>query len=147
MLIEVNMQEIYNILGRIKTENRRLTQARVGILKAITLAAKPLELKNINGILRKNRVRVDRSTIYRQLRYLIGRKFLNKFQLEGGKVYYELAGEHHHHLICIRCKRIASVKLDDCLKIFENEFEKNQEFKVLGHSLEFYGLCKSCAKH
>jgi len=37
-------------------------------LKAITLAAKPLELKNINGILRKNRVRVDRSTIYRQLR-------------------------------------------------------------------------------
>jgi len=50
------MQEIYNILGKIKTENRRLTQARVGILKAVSLAAKPLELKNINGILRKNRL-------------------------------------------------------------------------------------------
>ena len=141
------MQEIYNILGKIKTENRRLTQARVGILKAVSLAAKPLELKNINGILRKNRVRVDRSTVYRQLRYLIGRKFLNKFQLEGGKVYYELAGEHHHHLVCIRCKQIANIKLDSCLKDFEQECEKNQEFKVLGHSLEFYGLCKACSKH
>lgn len=141
------MQEIYNILGKIKTENRRLTQARVGILKAVMLAAKPLELKNINGILRKNRVRVDRSTVYRQLRYLINRKFLNKFQLEGGKVYYELAGEHHHHLVCIRCKQIANIKLDGCLKDFEQECAKNQEFKVLGHSLEFYGLCKSCSKH
>jgi len=141
------MQEIYNILGKIKTENRRLTLARVGILKAVALAAKPLELKNINRLLRKNRILVDRSTVYRQLRYLINRHFLNKFQLEGGKIYYELAGEHHHHLICIRCKQIANVKFDDCLKNFESEFEKNQEFKVLGHSLEFYGLCKSCSKH
>lgn len=146
VLIVVNMQEIYNILGKIKTENRRLTQARVGILKAITQTAKPIEKKELSKWLRKNRIRVDRSTVYRQLRYLIKRKFLNKFQLESGKIYYELAGEHHHHLVCIRCKEISNIKLDNCLKGFEDEVAKNEDFKVLGHSLEFYGVCKSCSK-
>jgi Fur family ferric uptake transcriptional regulator len=73
------------------------------------------------------------------------KKFLNRFQLESGKIYYELFGEHHHHLVCLRCKQIADVKVDGCRENFEQLFLKNSDFKVLGHSLEFYVICKECA--
>jgi len=100
------MQKIYKIMGKIKTENRRLTAARVGILKALMQSEDtPLSDKDLKKWLRKNRIRVDRTTVWRQLKYLISKNYISRFQLESGKVYYELAGEHHHHLICIRCKK------------------------------------------
>ena len=138
------MQEIYDILGKIKVENRRVTRARLGILKAVFEAKKPVENRLISRWLRKNRIRVDRSTVYRQLRYLTQKKFLNKFQIQSGKIFYEPTKSHHHHLICLRCKEMINVALDNCLKTFEDNFSKVNEFKVLGHSLEFYGICKAC---
>lgn len=139
------MEDIYSILGKIKTENRRLTKTRIGILKAFFQLEKPLETRQIRKWLSKNRIKVDRTTIYRQLRYLTAKKFLNKFQLEGGKKYYELAQEHHHHLVCVRCKEIRNIAIADCLAGFEKELAAQKNFKILGHTFEFYGLCSKCA--
>jgi len=138
------MQEIYEILGKIKTQNRRVTRARLGILKAIFEAKKPIEIKNIKKWLRKNRIRVDRSTVYRQLRYLTSKKFLNKFQIASGRIYFEPAKGHCHHLVCIRCKDIKDISLENCLKGQEQKIMTGCGFKVLGHTLEIYGLCKNC---
>jgi len=141
------MQKIYKIMGKIKTENRRLTAARVGILKALMQAEdKPLSDKDLKKWLRKNRIRVDRTTVWRQLKYLISKNYISRFQLESGKVYYELAGEHHHHLICIRCKKIANIQLDSVEKDLA-VVDKDKNFRVLGHTLELYGLCRACARH
>lgn len=140
------MDDFYSILGKIKTENRRLTKTRVGILKALFEFKKPYEFKQIKRWLGRNRVKVDRSTIYRQLHYLVSKKFITKFQLASGKKYYELTGKHHHHLSCIRCKEIKNVALENCLANFEEKLAKLNGFKVLGHSFEFYGLCAECAK-
>jgi len=134
-------------MGKIKTENRRLTAARVGILKALMQAEdKPLSDKDLKKWLRKNRIRVDRTTVWRQLKYLISKNYISRFQLESGKVYYELAGEHHHHLICIRCKKIANIQLDSVEKDLA-VVDKDKNFRVLGHTLELYGLCRACARH
>jgi len=141
------MQKIYKIMGKIKTENRRLTAARVGILKALMQAEdKPLSDKDLKKWLRKNHIRVDRTTVWRQLKYLISKNYISRFQLESGKVYYELAGEHHHHLICIRCKKIANIQLDSVEKDLA-AVDKDKNFRVLGHTLELYGLCRACARH
>jgi Fe2+ or Zn2+ uptake regulation protein len=138
------MQEIYDILGRIKTQNRRVTRARLGILKAVFEAKKPVQNKDIQKWLRKNRIRVDRSTVYRQLRYLTAKKFLNKFQIASGKIYFEPAKGHCHHLVCIRCKSITDIAFADCSKTQEEKILSEHGFKVLGHTLEFYGVCKTC---
>jgi len=48
------MQKIYKIMGKIKTENRRLTAARVGILKALMQSEDtPLSDKDLKKWLRK----------------------------------------------------------------------------------------------
>lgn len=138
------MDNLYSILGKIKTENRRLTRTRIGILKSLFEAKQPLESKQIKKWLKKNGVNVDRTTIYRQLRYLVSKKFLNKFQLESGRIYFELSQDHHHHLVCLRCQNIQNVALDDCADRFAPHLLKQNKFKVLGHSLEFYGLCQNC---
>ncbi len=139
------MDDLYTLLGKIKTENRRLTKTRVGILKALFEFKKPRELKDLKRWLKKNRIRVDRSTVYRQLGFLINKRFVNKFRLDSGRTYYELAGEHHHHLVCVRCKKIEDIELDNCLQNFAPVIVKQRGFKLLGHTYEFYGVCASCA--
>jgi Fur family ferric uptake transcriptional regulator len=141
------MQEVYEILGRIKTDNRRMTRARVGILKTIFDAKKPLEAREIKKLLRKNHVQVDRSTVYRQLRYLTSKKFLEKFQIASGKTYFEPTRSHHHHLICVRCKKMLDVALDNCLKTWESMFAEQHGFQITGHTLDFYGICGECKKN
>ena len=139
------MDDLYSILGKIKTENRRLTQTRIGILKALFEFKKPLETKQINKWLSRNRIRVDRTTVYRQLRYLASKNFLNKFQVASGKKYYELTQDHHHHLVCLRCQKIQNVAMTECPAQSAEKKLNPVNFKILGHSLEFYGLCDKCA--
>ena len=36
--------------------------------------------------------------------------------------------------------------MDDLLDPLEEEIEKEYHFKILNHSLKFYGICDECAK-
>jgi len=59
----MHMNDFYIMLGKIKTENRRLTKTRVGLLRALSVYKAPCALNNIKRWFRKNHIHADRSTI------------------------------------------------------------------------------------
>jgi Fe2+ or Zn2+ uptake regulation protein len=85
----------------------------------------------------------DRSTIFRELSLLTQKTITNKIVI-GDINYYELAEDHHHHLVCMGCDNIAKISLSAHLQQQEEQIKINNNFTVVNHALEFYGYCASC---
>jgi len=80
-------------------------------------------------------------TVYRTLDLLSGLGLVRRLDLGDGP-RYELAEDHHHHLICEDCGSVAEFErcpLDPGLLP-----EVGGGFEVRAHSLEVYGRCSSC---
>jgi Fur family transcriptional regulator, ferric uptake regulator len=124
----------------------RQTRTRQGVL-AILRDAKPLAAPMILTRLRARGVSVNKTTVYRELEFLLNKKIVSELVLQDGLKRYELRSErHNHHLICLRCQAIESIVLDKDLDEQEKKIAQRRHFRVISHALEFYGLCRDCAK-
>ena len=85
----------------------------------------------------------DFSTVYRAVERLLGEHSLERVALGDGAMQYELAGQHHDHVRCVRCKALAAL---DCL-LHENELraaEHASGWTILEHRVVLDGLCPEC---
>jgi Fe2+ or Zn2+ uptake regulation protein len=141
------MKKAKEILRDLKQKGYRYSLAREAILDSITESKTPLSYFDIHGLLSKKKLRVNKTTVYRELAFLKEQKLIKELQFNDGVKYYELTpNNHHHHIICNNCETIDHVDLEKDLEKQEQSIFENTKFKVLSHSLEFYGLCKTCVK-
>ncbi len=85
----------------------------------------------------------DFSTVYRAVERLLGEHSLERVPLGDGATQYELAGQHHDHVRCVRCKALAAL---DCV-LHENELraaERASGWTILEHRVVLDGLCPVC---
>lgn len=139
------MDDIITYKNLLKDAGFRATPARLGLLKLFHQAKKPLSIAGIQHKL--PRQSIDLATIYRIINALLEKNIITQVDFQHGHAHYELATrEHHHHIICQKCGRVADISKCDTSNI-EKQALKIGGFKTItSHSLEFYGLCNSCAK-
>jgi len=85
---------------------------------------------------------VGLATVYRVLTQFEQAGLLIRHHFEGGKAVFELnSGNHHDHIVCVKCGRVE--------EFYDAEIEKRQEeaadrfgFTMQEHSLTIYGMCK-----
>ena len=85
----------------------------------------------------------DFSTVYRAVERLLGSNSLERVPLGDGATQYELAGKHHDHVRCVRCKALAAL---DCV-LHESELraaERASGWTILEHRVVLDGLCPAC---
>ena len=130
------------ILTQLRQKGHRITVARQEILKV--LSSRPLSVKEIVEVLRKKEVKINFVTIYRTLELLTNLGFVNKTQFEAKEIKYEFADRqnHHHHLVCEKCGSSKDVHLNEEKLIKQVKNQSN--FKLIRHSLEFFGICEKC---
>ena len=80
-------------------------------------------------------------TVYRTLDLLSELGIVRRLGLGDG-ARYELAEDHHHHMICESCGNIS--EFEECPLDPELLPVENSEFEVRSHSLEVYGRCAGC---
>lgn len=116
------------------------------IIEIISKSSHPLTSSEIQDELSQ----CDRATTYRTLAKLKEEQLIRIIEIGDGTVRYESQEDHHHHLICLKCKEIERVDLpkDDEVRMQElqSHFQKKTNFSFLQHSLEFFGLCINCKK-
>ena len=143
------------MINKIKSSNKlidnkladcRQTKTRRGVLLVLE-NSQPLAAPEILARLKENNIVVNKTTVYRELDFLLNKKVIAEVILKDGLKRYELqVPEHGHHLICLQCQKIERVALDNDLDKQEKAITRSRGFKVLNHSLEFYGLCRHCVK-
>ncbi|MDD5084150.1 MAG: Fur family transcriptional regulator [Candidatus Moranbacteria bacterium] len=138
------MKTYQEAIQQIRARGYRLTRARQGVLKLLWKKRKPLAASDMQDLLAKQGIIVNKTTVYRELEFLAQEKHIEEVRLHDGRRYYECVSSHHHHLICVTCKSIDDVILENEFEREERQIEREAGFKVLNHSLEFFGVCAQC---
>lgn len=129
----------------LKQVGLKVTPARKFILDLFSSDCEPINAEFIFGKLKSKDI--NQVTIYRTLASLELTRIIKRVDLRKGSTYYELAGNHHHHLVCLKCGRTEGFEHCDIDTISKTVLKKSSQFKSIDqHSLELFGMCKSCSK-
>jgi len=129
----------------LKDKGFKATKHRYALLQIMFSNKKPLSVPEILDLFEDLKLSPNKTTIYREIEFLIQEKILVEVIIGGDKKRYELASlEHHHHLICNNCESISDIKVNTDLNTIQKQLEKDNNFKIKSHTLEFYGLCSNC---
>jgi Fur family transcriptional regulator, ferric uptake regulator len=135
------------IITQLKAGGHRLTTARKAIIGIFEANHKPISAEEINVELTAKNININKSTLYREIDFLITQNLLKPIQLQEKTKRYELVHlHHHHHLICQVCKKIEDFELDDCISGTLKQISQAHTFMVNDHILDLYGICENCQK-
>ena len=131
--------------GILRKSGYKATPSRIAILGVFKKAKKPLSAREVIEVLPRS---ADQATVYRTLRSLKGKGIIQQIDLRHNHAYYELADvTKHHHLICVHCGRIEDVHHCGGEEFEVKVLRGSKHFEeIRSHALEFYGICKNCAK-
>jgi Fur family ferric uptake transcriptional regulator len=90
---------------------------------------------------------VGRATIYRVLEQLEELHLVQRLEIDKGRASFERSdpgGEHHHHLVCERCGRVAPFS-DPALERAIGRVSRGAGFDVRAHEVVLRGLCPRCS--
>ncbi|WP_312458353.1 Fur family transcriptional regulator [Proteiniclasticum sp.] len=143
-------EDIQRIINKLKKSGYKLTPQRQAIVDTILdSVGMHLTVEEIFDIVKKKRPEIGLATVYRTIVLMHEENLVTRLDLKDGTARYELTREDehhtHHHLVCIKCSQVLEF-MDDLLDPIEEEIGKKYNFKVLDHSLKFYGICNECAK-
>lgn len=133
------------IFSNLKRAGHRLTKTRKAIVTALLAGEVPLSAFDLKTRLLEDDMGVNKTTVYRELAFLVRHGIIHEIQFGDGKTRYRVCPEgHHHHAICVRCNRVNEIQMKNDLAAHEKRLVKLMNFKVLHHTLEFFGLCGAC---
>ncbi|PIR96932.1 MAG: hypothetical protein COT91_04100 [Candidatus Doudnabacteria bacterium CG10_big_fil_rev_8_21_14_0_10_41_10] len=138
------MAKFEEIIKRQKKAGFRSTKKRRALIKVLVAATAPLTENELRGKLKLLKLSPNKTTVYRQMKKLLRLNIIQEVDFGDRKKRYELATNHHHHLVCNNCHKIQDVKFENELKQQEKLIERNKKFHVTTHTLEFFGLCAKC---
>jgi len=136
------------IIEQLKKNKKRITPIRSALINILSKNLEPLSPQEILKKINRLGLTANKTTIYRQLESLTRDRLVNEIHLNDRTSRYELAGtkNHHHHLVCLKCKKIEDVTIPNDLKNQEKTVWEKNKFKILQHYLEFFGYCKVCQR-
>jgi Fur family ferric uptake transcriptional regulator len=89
---------------------------------------------------------VGLASVYRTLELLEELRLVQRFEVGEGTARFEPAGptrEHHHHLVCDRCRNVAAFEDPDLERAIER-LSSRVDFDVDGHDVTLRGECPAC---
>jgi Fur family transcriptional regulator, ferric uptake regulator len=126
--------ELGAVVGRVQGLGYKATPQRLAVIRA--LAA---EQHQSLGEIRARCPEVGLVTIYRTLDLFSEIGVVRRLDLGDGP-RYELAEDHHHHLICESCGDVS--EFERCP--LDLRRLKGMDFEINSHTLEIYGRCAGC---
>ena len=145
---KLSQEEIIKLKDNLKEKGYKLTPQRRAIVDImIENEGKHLTAEEIYDLVKVDCPEIGLATVYRTILLLEELRILSKIDLGDNCSRYELVHEEeshqHHHLVCTECGEIIEVE-DDLLDALEDNNESKHNFKIINHSLKFFGICSNC---
>ena len=102
--------------------------------------------EDVYGRLRAGGESIGLATVYRVLTQFEQAGLVIRHNFDGGSAVFELAaGEHHDHLVCVRCSRVTEF-VDETIEQRQRKIAADAGFSMTDHSLIIYGVCTDCQR-
>ena len=132
------------IIELLQSKGYKMTPQRRTVIKALFECGQFPTAQDILEYAKEITPDMGIDTVYRNLNLLTEIGVLNQINIKNRDVsVFEIVTNHHHHLICLSCGKTECV--DYCPVAEDSEkIAQEKNFKIMGHSLEFYGYCSTC---
>ena len=121
----------------------RMTRQRRVILEALKKTLNHPTASEVYEVVRKTLPRISLGTVYRNLEMLSACGMIRKLEGLGRQKRFEHQLERHHHIRCLACGRVDDIAVPPDLDM-DNAFRDSTAYEILGHRVEFVGVCPHC---
>ena len=134
----------FNICEKLRKNGLKVTPVRIAIIEFLKKESGPFTIQEVYQGIKHNKLKsFNIATIYRNMEKFVNAKLVSECQLSDGTSRFEIQlSTHHHHLVCVSCKRIdpmfycpVKIKIPDSI---------TKGYRNISHKLEFYGICPNC---
>jgi Fur family peroxide stress response transcriptional regulator len=120
-----------------------VTPQRLAIIKVLLDSSEHPRADAVCAAVRKQHPHISLATVHRTLETLCEIGEARKVTTLHDSARYDGNLTPHHHVVCIKCRRIRDIEIPDLDRILAGRTELG-EFKVLGSSLEIHAVCERC---
>jgi Fur family transcriptional regulator, ferric uptake regulator len=133
-------------LATLAAAGHRRGGARNAVVALLERQTCALSAQEIDDLLRAQGRGVGRASVYRILELLTELRLVQRIDVGQGVARYERHqpdGDHHHHLVCDHCGRIAPFE-DPALEQAIERVSRRLSFAVDDHDVVLHGACGDC---
>jgi len=140
--IEAEEEKFADYLKRV---GLKLSSGRTKVFKIVMDSHGHFAAEEIVKFCKQKNTKVSRATIYRSLHEMLEAGIIRETAFGEKHHHFEHMYDEkpHHHARCVRCSKIIEFPDMKEDQVYVPFLEK-QGFKILGHEMHFYGLCRNC---
>ena len=126
----------------IRKAGLKVTLPRVKILELLEGSdQRHVSAEDVYKMLLDKGEEIGLATVYRVLTQFEAAGLVTRHNFEGGHAVFELnRGDHHDHIVCITCGKVAEF-MDETIEKRQREIATEHGFEMADHSLIIYGRC------
>jgi len=122
---------------------RRNTKQRQVILEELQKLNSHPSATALYEIVRERLPNISLGTVYRNLDLLARKGLIRKLNTGQNEARFDGITEQHYHVCCAQCGRVDDL-YDVPVEVNESRIGELQGFEILGHQLQFIGICPDC---
>lgn len=116
----------------------------LGLLEEAHRENRHLSAEDVYRRLHETGEDIGLATVYRVLTQFQDAGLVIKHNFDSDQAVFELdAGEHHDHLVCMRCSKVVEFS-DEVIEQHQQAIADKYGFRLTSHSLNLYGICADC---
>ena len=129
----------------LKKAGLKVTLPRLKILQILESSDKRhMGAEDVYKALLQSGEDVGLATVYRVLTQFEAAGLVSRHHFEEGHSVYELnQGDHHDHILCVRCGRVDEF-VDEVIETRQQEIAAASGYQITDHCLYIYGVCRQC---
>jgi len=133
-----------SLQGYLDSEHKyRMTHQRQVILEEVQKVNTHPTADEVYEMVRKRLPRISLGTVYRNLEILSTSGLILKIGPPSNQMRFDGKTDNHYHIRCVSCGRVEDAPVESFDKL-EEAMQKKSNYSILGHRLEFLGICPVC---
>ena len=127
------------------TSKREITKRQQQLLNELKRCTDELSGQELHRQLHNGENTMGLTTVYRNLQALVKQGLIRSRHLPNGEVLYAPVERDIHHLTCVSCGE--TTQLQGCpVQTVDLSKKASNNFELLFHTLEYFGLCQACSQ-
>ncbi len=122
----------------------RLTTQRQIILEELSKVKTHPTANEVYDMVRKRLPRIGLGTVYRNLELMSETGIILKLEVGGTQKRFDATIDPHYHIRCLSCGKVNDIDIPVMDELNKTAADISQ-YQVLGHHIEFSGICKECS--
>lgn len=133
---------------RLRDAGYKLTNARMTVLRVLEAGEGHLTSADVIDRVAELDDSIGRASVFRTLDLLTRLTIIRPTYIDSSTTptYVLMPEGHHHHIICTNCHRV--IEFEECgLADLTDALQERYDIQLVGHLLEFYGVCQACQQN